>query len=36
MVQPLWADRFGAISTKVRGFRLHPATYNHLANVWLG
>jgi peptide/nickel transport system substrate-binding protein len=36
MVQPFWADRFGAISTKVRGFRLHPATYNHLANVWLG
>lgn len=35
MVQPFWGDRFGAISNKVRGFRLHPATYNALANVWL-
>ncbi len=35
MVQPFWADRFGAMSTKVRGFRLHPATYNLLGNVWL-
>lgn len=35
MVQPFWADRFGAISTKVHGFRLHPATYNYLGDVWL-
>ncbi|MCX7382953.1 MAG: ABC transporter substrate-binding protein [Alphaproteobacteria bacterium] len=35
MVQPYWADRFGAMSNKVRGFRLHPATYNNLTGAWL-
>ena len=35
MVQPYWADRFGAMSNKVKNFRLHPATYHNLAPVWL-
>lgn len=35
MVQPYWSDRFGASSKKVRGFRLHPATYTSLFNTWL-
>ncbi len=35
MVQPYWADRFGAMSNRVRGFRLHPATYNNLTATWL-
>jgi len=35
MVQPYWSDRFGAASTKVRGFRMHPATYNSVFRTWL-
>jgi peptide/nickel transport system substrate-binding protein len=35
MVQPFWSDRFGAASNKVRGFRLHPSTYNNLFKTWL-
>jgi len=35
MVQPYWGDRYGAASTKVRGFRLHPSTYQSLRQTWL-
>ena len=35
MVQPFWADRFGAVAKNVRGFRLHPSIYSDLSKTWL-
>lgn len=35
MVQPFWADKFTAISTKVKGYRLHPAEYYDIRTTWL-
>ncbi len=35
MVQPYWSDKFTAISTKVKGFRVHPAEYYDMRTTWM-
>lgn len=35
MVQPFWADKFTAASTRVQGLRLHPSDYHDLTTVHL-
>jgi peptide/nickel transport system substrate-binding protein len=35
MVQPYWAGKFTAHSTKVKGFKLHPSDYFKMDVVWL-
>lgn len=35
MVQPYWPNKFTAISSKVRDFKLHPADYFKMDRVWI-
>ena len=35
MVQPYWAEKFTAVSPRVRGYRAHPSDYFRMDKVWL-
>jgi peptide/nickel transport system substrate-binding protein len=35
MAQPYWADKFAAVSGKVKGYRPHPAGYQDTYTTWL-
>jgi peptide/nickel transport system substrate-binding protein len=35
IVQPYWADKFTAVSDRVRGHRVHPSDYFRMDKVWL-
>ena len=35
IVQPYWPEKFTAVSSRVRGFALHPAEYFRMDKVWL-
>ena len=35
IVQPFWPEKFTAVSSRVRGFELHPAEYFRMERVWL-
>lgn len=35
MVQPYWAEKFTAVSPRVRNYRAHPSDYFRMDRVWL-